>query len=131
MMELSGATAWPESLGYAHGDIRPPNLLLDSQDHLKLADFDNTAAVGTPFGVGIAPYARVLGDEGGEDRGSFGFLGPRTEQFAIGSVFYYMIRGYEPYDNGWFGKRQGRITVDLLQKMVFPKTGNSKVDTII
>ncbi|KAH8663712.1 kinase-like domain-containing protein [Tricladium varicosporioides] len=131
MMELSNAVAWLESLGYAHGDIRPPNLLLDREDHLKLTDFDNTATIGTTLEVGIPPYARVLGDEGGEQRGSFGYLGPRTEQFAIGSIFYYMIRGYEPYDNEWLGERHGPIIVDRLQKMIFPKTDDNKIDTII
>jgi hypothetical protein len=42
-----------------------------------------------------------------------------------------MIRGYEPYDNEWFGERHGPVIVDLLQKMVFPKTDDNKVDTII
>ena len=31
LTELSGAAAWLESLGYAHGDIRPSNLLLDGE----------------------------------------------------------------------------------------------------
>jgi serine/threonine protein kinase len=66
MTELSNATTWLESLRYAHGDIRPLNLLLDSKDHLKLADFDNTAIVSTTSEVGIAPYARVLGNKGGD-----------------------------------------------------------------
>lgn len=81
MKELTSAAAWLESLELAHGDLRPPNILLDAQDHLKLADFDNTRAVGTEVDVGTAPYARVLGDEAGELQGTFGFLGPRTEQF--------------------------------------------------
>ena len=42
-----------------------------------------------------------------------------------------MTRGYEPYDNEWFGERHGPVIVDLLQKMVFPKTDDNKVDTII
>ena len=49
--------------------------------------------------VGATPYVRLLGTEAGEDRGRFGFLGARTEQFAIRSVYYYLTRGYEPYDN--------------------------------
>ncbi|KAH8588752.1 hypothetical protein B0O99DRAFT_664869 [Bisporella sp. PMI_857] len=131
MTELSNVAAWHESFGYSHGDIWPPNLLLDREDHLKLTDFDNTAAAGTTFEVDIAPYARVLGDEGGEQRGSFGYLGPRAEQFTIGSVFYYMIRGYEPCNNEWFGERHGLVIVDLLQKMMLPKTDDNKVDTIM
>ncbi|KAB8074505.1 hypothetical protein BDV29DRAFT_156629 [Aspergillus leporis] len=47
LMELYNAAAWVESLGYVHGDIRPSNLLLDSQEHLKLADFDRVALIGT------------------------------------------------------------------------------------
>lgn len=48
LMELCNAAAWIESLGYVHGDIWPPNLLLDSQEHLKLTDFDCVAPIGTP-----------------------------------------------------------------------------------
>ena len=118
--ELTTAVAWLESLGLAHGDIRPANLLLDAEDHLKLADFDNTHAIGTDVEVGTAPYSRVLGDEAGDLRGSFGLLGPRTEQFAIGSVLYYMVKGYEPYDDHWYGEIHGPITVNKLQNMEFP-----------
>lgn len=30
LVELCAASSWLESLGYAHGDLRPPNMLLDS-----------------------------------------------------------------------------------------------------
>jgi len=132
MAELSNGVAWLESLGLAYGDIRPPNLLLDAEDHLKLADFDNTAKIGEEVEVGTAPYARVLGTEAGEDRGRFGFLGARTKQFSIGSVYYYLTHGYEPYDNEWFGKDHGPVTVDMLQRMEFPAMqDDSEDDTII
>lgn len=72
--------------------------------------------------MGTAPYARVQGDEAGPDRGAFGFLGPRTEQFAIGSVFYYMANGYEPYDDQWYGRDHGPLTVEMLQRMELPDT---------
>ncbi|CZT13963.1 uncharacterized protein RAG0_17648 [Rhynchosporium agropyri] len=47
IMELSSAVAWLESLGYAHTDIRPENLILDGKDHLKLTDFDTMEKIGT------------------------------------------------------------------------------------
>jgi atypical protein kinase C zeta type len=132
MAELSNGVAWLESLCLAHGDIQPPNLLLDSDDHLKLADFDNTARIGEEVDVGTAPYTRLLGTEAGEDCGRFGFLGARIEQFAIGSVYYYLTRGYEPYDNEWYGKDHGPVTVDMLQRMEFPATQmDSEDDAII
>ncbi|KAI9735785.1 MAG: hypothetical protein M1818_006394 [Claussenomyces sp. TS43310] len=112
------------------GIIQRRRLAGDIDDHLKLTDFDNTAPIGTPLEVGIAPYARVLGDEGGEDRGTFGGLGPRTEQFAIGSIFYYLMRCYEPYDNERLGECHDTTTVDLLLQREFPCTDNSQADII-
>jgi serine/threonine protein kinase len=41
MQQLSDAVACLESLGYAHDNIKPQNILLDNQDQLKLADFDH------------------------------------------------------------------------------------------
>ena len=131
MTELADASAWLESLGFAHGDIRPPNLLLDSNDHLKLIDFDNTTEAGSVFDGCQPPYARLLGDEAADDRGTFGYHGPRTEQFAIGSIFYYMTRGYEPYDNEWFGEDHGKMIFRLLQERKFPKVNENNIDTII
>ncbi|KAL9099377.1 MAG: hypothetical protein Q9163_005116 [Psora crenata] len=119
------------SLGYVHGDLRPPNLLLDSNDHLKVVDFDNTTKAGSVFDGCQPPYARVLGDEAAENRGTFGYHGPCTEQFAIGSIFYYMTRGYEPYDNEWFGEDHGEMVVSLFQEKKFPKVNVNGIDTII
>lgn len=130
IVELARAAAWLESLGLAHGDIRPSNLLLDSADHLKLADFDCSAEVGQQeLEAGAPPYARVQGPEAGEQRGTFGLLGPRTEQFAIGSVFYFLTRGFEPYEDTLF---TGPEIVDLLQNKQFPltETNDTRDDVI-
>ncbi|KAL9004830.1 MAG: hypothetical protein Q9188_002374, partial [Gyalolechia gomerana] len=131
MAELIDATAWLESLGYTHGDLRPSNLLLDGEDHLKIADFDNTTTIGDVFDGLQPPYARVLGDEGGKDRGTFGYCGPRTEQFAIGSLIYYMTRGFEPYDGEWLGEDHEITVVERLQAMVFPQLSDGNVDMAI
>ena len=131
MAELTDAIAWLESIGYVHGDLRPPNLLLDSEDHLKVVDFDNASKTGSVFDGCQPPYARVLGDEAAEDRGTFGYHGPRTEQFAIGSVFYYMTRGYEPYDDEWLGEDHGPMVVDLLQAKKFPRMSEDATDNMI
>ena len=88
MNNLAQAVAFLESLNLAHGDLRPENILLD-RDRLKLSDFDCTAEIGTDFEACVAPYGRVLHsnetDQG--PSGSAGFLGPRTEQFALGSLY--------------------------------------------
>ncbi|KAJ5941687.1 hypothetical protein N7516_001855 [Penicillium verrucosum] len=74
----------------------------------------------------MAPYGRVLNSDEQDQgrRGSSGFLGPRTEQFALGSLFYLMNYGFEDYGDRCLTenlKENGRKVVDLLQNMEFPK----------
>jgi len=131
IMELSNASAWLESLGYVHTDIRPANLLLDRDDHLKLTDFDCVNKIGSPALGGAPPWCRLCGLEAGTESNTFGYNGPRVEQFAIGSVLYMMIRGYEPYDvEGGFNSKDGSI-VKKLQLMDFPSLGEDPLDKII
>ncbi len=84
MAELSSGVSWLESLGLAHGDIRPEPASRFG-DHSKLADFDNTARIGDEVEVGPAPYVRLLGTEAGEDRVNFDFPLACTEVFAVES----------------------------------------------
>ncbi len=129
-MELSNAVAWLESLGYVHTDIRPPNLLLDSQDHLKLSDFDCMAEIGTRAEGATPPWARILGPEAGSEEGTFGFNGARSEQFAIGSILYCMTRGFEPYEDEDLDHDDTTI-LERLQHMVFPDLAEMQLDRII
>lgn len=136
MNDLAQAVAFLESLNLAHGDLRPENILLD-RDRLKVSDFDCTAEIGTDFEACMAPYGRVLNSEelGQGRRGSSGFLGPRTEQFALGSLFYLINYGFEVYGDRCLTENpneHGRKVVDLLQNMEFPKLdGDPLIDNII
>ncbi|KAF7588612.1 hypothetical protein BBP40_005472 [Aspergillus hancockii] len=136
MHDLAHGIAFLESLNLAHGDLRPENILLN-RNQLKISDFDCTAEIGSDFDACIAPYGRLLGDEGGPERGRPGVLGPRTEQFALGSIFYLINYGYEVYDDQVFGgdpsgKEHGPVVLDLLQKMVFPElNGEGAIDAVI
>lgn len=60
--ELCAAVAWLEALGLVHADLRPPNVLLDGRDHLKLADFDCAARVGERSRGNAPPWARLYPD---------------------------------------------------------------------
>ncbi|CAG8976281.1 hypothetical protein HYALB_00011766 [Hymenoscyphus albidus] len=131
IMELSSAVAWFESLGYAHTDIRPENIIFDSDDHLRLTDFDNVEKIGTRASGCAPPWARCLGSEAGDGRGSFGENGARYESFTIGSLLYLMTRGHEPYDDAIFGPQVGEAKGRLLQLMLFPLLGTDALDNII
>lgn len=99
MRELTSAAAWLESIGLVQGDIRPPNILLDADGHVKLCDFHRAVRIGAQLDAGTEPFAQLLGDEDGHDRGTYGKAGPRTEPFAFNFVLYSMTRGYDMYEN--------------------------------
>ena len=125
MNDLAQAVAFLESLNLAHGDLRPENVLLN-RNRLKLSDFDCTAEIGTDFEACMAPYGRILNSKETDQgrRGSSGFLGPRTELFALGSLYYLINYGFEVYGDRCLTedpKEHGPKVVDLLQNMEFPK----------
>jgi len=131
MREITSAAVWLEKIGLVHGDIRPPNILNGAKEHAKLCDFDRAVKVGEPLDAGTDPFARLLGKEGGSDCGTYGKAGPRTEQFALGSVLYALLRGYDPLEDQWFGLDHDIIVMDMLQRKEFPALSLSPVDTII
>ena len=113
--EISTALAWLESIGYVHGDMALRNLVLDEYDRLKLIDFEDLSKIGTDSKGSHPPWARVQGPEAGNEEGTFGQYGPRTEQFAVGSLIYLITRGFEPYEDQDLGSEHGPAAVNLLQ----------------
>ncbi|KAI1920942.1 hypothetical protein LOZ66_000958 [Ophidiomyces ophidiicola] len=136
MNDLAQGVAFLESLNLAHGDLRPENILLD-RNRLKLSDFDCAAKIGEHFEACIPPYGRVLGSDESKygHRGSSGLLGPRTEQFALGSLYYLINYGFEVYGDRRLTQNlddRGPEVVRLLQEMEFPKLdGDPHIDEII
>lgn len=54
-----------KALGYATVIFAHPNMLLHSQRHIKLADFDRTVGAGDNLDAATDPFTRILGEEGG------------------------------------------------------------------
>lgn len=113
--ELSSALAWLESIGLVQGDLRPPNLLLDGEDHMKLVDFDSCAKFGD-LDPGLpppwsSPHHRRYGAE--------------TEQYGFGSILYNVTHGLEPYED------KGPEAVELFRTEVFPELmSDSQLDML-
>ncbi|KAJ5257470.1 hypothetical protein N7524_009026 [Penicillium chrysogenum] len=136
MNDLAQAVAFLESVNLAHSDLRPKNVLLD-RNRLKLSDFDCTAKIGTNYEAYMAPYGRILNNNE-SDQGECGtpsFLSPRTEQFALGSLYYLMNYSFEVYGDRCLTEdpyEHGPKVVDLLQNIEFPKLdSNPLIDNII
>ncbi|KAF2757381.1 kinase domain-containing protein [Pseudovirgaria hyperparasitica] len=137
MQDLTQAVAFLESLHLAHGDLRPENILLD-RDRLKLSDFDCTAEIGADFEACTPPYGRILNSSEAEHGacGTSGCLGPRTEQFALGSIYYLINYGFEVYGDQTLTddhRERGPRIVDLLQHMQLPDLAGDdpSIDAII
>ena len=125
MQQLSGAVAHLESFGIAHCDINPRNILVDDEDQLKLVDLDHALEFGKDLDVGDEPYVRV--HTRGEKGGTYGIAGPVSEQFALGSIFWYMTRGKELY-----AELEGHEQVNRLSDRAFPDTDpQDPVDSVI
>lgn len=125
MHQLSTAVARVESLGYAHGDLNPRNVLVNIDDGLKLIDFDHSLKIGEDLDVGDDPYVRV--HRAGEPGSTYGVAGPITEQFALGSIFWYITRGTELYHD-----IEGHEVVNRLCDKQFPATNpEDPIDDVI
>jgi hypothetical protein len=100
---LAIAAEVADALAYAHGrhvvhrDIKPHNILLTEDGHVKVADFGIALTLGatalTRSGtvMGSAPY---LSPE--QARGEV--AGPASDLYALGIVLYEMLAGRVPFD---------------------------------
>ncbi len=131
MRQLCLAATGLERIGLLHGDIRPGNMLLDADRNLKLSDLDRGMKTGEDITVLTEPYGRLLDEGDGGGAGTYGKAGARTETFAIGSVYYTLLRGHEPYETESWGRNHFVILGEKFQNKEFPPLTNSAGDVII
>jgi serine/threonine-protein kinase len=95
--QASHALATVHQYGWRYLDLKPSNLLLDAHGRLKLADFGTTRLL-----ADLAPhvYAGTASWQAPEQffpapDGRYR-TGLRTDYFALGALFYYLVNGGEP-----------------------------------
>ena len=105
MVELCAGLTHAHQAGIIHRDVKPANLLVDQDEHLKILDFgiarvggSNLTTVGTlgtlmNMQIGTPGYMSPEQIEGGE-------IDHRTDVFAAGAVCYELLSNREAFSGG-------------------------------
>lgn len=125
VQQITSALEYVEKMGFSHNDIHLRNCLLDKNLNLKLSDFDSATTIGQFPISSYAPWARIL--PAGPLKETYGLCSARTEQFAVGTLLYFMVYGHEPYEDIDL-KNQGLDDLDRrFQDMEFPPGNRHEV----
>ncbi|KIW86167.1 hypothetical protein Z517_01562 [Fonsecaea pedrosoi CBS 271.37] len=106
-------------------------MLLDSNRNLKLADMDRAVRIGEEIAVLTEPFGWLLSKDDDGDPGTYGLAGARTETFAVGSIYYTLLRGHEPYETESWGRDHFVTLAEKFQFRQFPPLTNSASDAIV
>lgn len=108
--EIADALAHAHERGFIHRDIKPHNVLLDAHDRPHITDFGLAVRHRDARGMSadIAGTTSYMSPE--QVRGENHRLDGRTDLWALGVVFYYMLTGRLPF----FGSSAEETTRKIL-----------------
>ena len=83
-----------------HCDLKPANILVDSDGHPRVADFGLVKLLGDftergPFGMAEGSPAYMSPEQVSNN---FGDITKKTDVYALGLILFEMLTGYLPYD---------------------------------
>ncbi len=93
-LELSAGLGAAHDLGIVHRDVKPANVLVDRDGHVRISDFALAASVGedaADFAMGTPLYMapEQLGDASG--------ITPRSDVYSLAVLLYEAITGHAPF----------------------------------
>ncbi len=106
-IQIADALAAAHKAGVVHRDIKPGNLMVNGDDHVKVLDFGIaklSKPVAPDFATTVAEFPRT---RTGQIVGTFAYMSPeqaesrpvdgRSDIFSFGAVFYEMLTGKPPF----------------------------------
>ncbi|MGH9281906.1 MAG: Stk1 family PASTA domain-containing Ser/Thr kinase [Acidimicrobiales bacterium] len=95
--DVAGALAFAHRNGVVHRDVKPGNVLLDVNDHVKVTDFGIARAANTQ--ENLTQTGAVMGTAtyfSPEQAQGYG-VDPRSDVYSLGVVLYEMVTGKPPF----------------------------------
>lgn len=96
LKELSEALDYAHARGVIHRDVKPGNILLDGENHVRLADFGlaSTGLEGTPERAEGTPYFMSPESLTG------GQADARSDLYSLAATVYELVNGAPPFHSG-------------------------------
>lgn len=123
LIKLCDGMHYAHSEGIVHRDLKPSNILLNSQEEPQITDFglakcvDSMTLVTRTGAMLGTPY--YMSPE--QAKGQLGLVGPRSDIYSLGVIFYEMLTGRKPFI--------GETAVEIYQNILTtPPVPPSKVN---